>query len=43
MRCQHLFKALADDAYVLKEQDLTKHVTRVVRFFMNGVGVKEPA
>lgn len=43
LRGRRLFQALADDAYILGEQELTAHVSRVVRFFLKGVGAHGPA
>jgi AcrR family transcriptional regulator len=42
LRGRHLFQALADDAYELKDPDCAAHVARVVRFFMSGAGVRAP-
>jgi len=39
LRGRHQYYALSDDAYVLSDDQLTEHVSDVVRFLMNGMQV----
>lgn len=43
LRGKHLFQVLADDAYELSEQERKAHVSRVVAFFLSGVGARQLA
>jgi AcrR family transcriptional regulator len=36
LRARHHYRALADDSYVLTNEDITAHVAGVVRFFLAG-------